>query len=126
MQRIRPHRRFLHAALMVLVAFGVLLQPILGAIGALHELEHAVAIHSDHGHSHLDGHDTPAGGDDPAGDPIGAHNLLHQGGFVASMALLDPASLFFSPILVGDPPDRDHAAGPPALRQTLPFRPPIA
>ncbi|HUG72061.1 MAG TPA: hypothetical protein VMK82_01435 [Steroidobacteraceae bacterium] len=125
MQRIRPHRRFLHAALLLLVAFGVLLQPILGALGGLHELEHAVAAQSDHGHSHLEGHDEPAGGEDPYGDPVGAHDLLHHGGFAASMALLDPASMIFLTILVGDHPGRDHASGPPALRLTLPFRPPI-
>lgn len=126
MQRIRPHRRFLHAALMLLVAFGVLLQPILGALGELHELEHAVATHSDHGHSHLDGHDEPAGGDDPSGDPIGAHELLHQGGPAGSMALLGVAPPFFAQVLVREPPDRDHPSGFPGLRLTLPFRPPIA
>lgn len=125
MQRIRLHRRFLHSALMLLLAFGVLLQPMLGAAGQLHALEHALATPSDHGHTHHDGHDEPSG-DDPSGDPLGAHELLHQGGFAASMALLDSGAPLFSQVRVGEPPERDHASGPPGLRLTLPFRPPIA
>lgn len=126
MQRIRHHRSFLHAALLVLVAFGVLLQPILGALADLHDVEHAVALQSDHGHSHVDGHDEPSGGGDPSGDPIGAHNLLHQSGFATSLALLDPALLLLTPVLVGEPPQPVHAFGSPATPLTLPFRPPIA
>ena len=126
MQRLRRHRSFLHAALLVLVAIGVLLQPVLGALGELHGLEHAAALQSDHGHSHHDGHDQPDDGDDALGDPIGEHGLLHQGGVATSMALIEPAFLLLPPISVGDPLDRSHAPGPPTSRLTLPFRPPIA
>ena len=126
MHRIRRHRSLLHYALFLVVALGVLLQPILGAVGDLHAVEHAVALQSDHGHAHHDGHDDPADDDDGSGDATGAHSLLHQGGFAASMALLDSSFQFLAPIPAGDPLPSFHSPGPPIAPLTLPFRPPIA
>ncbi len=127
MRCLRRHRSLLHTALLVLLALGVLLQPVLGALGDLHGLEHAAAMQSDdHGHSHHDGHEAPHDGDDALGDPIGEHGLLHQGGFATSMALIEPVFLLLPPMRMGEPLDRSHAPGPPISRLTLPFRPPIA
>lgn len=126
MHRLRRPRRYLCAALLALVALGVLLQPILGSLGGLHDLEHAVAAQSDHGHPHHDGHEAPTGDDEAPPDPLGIHALLHQGGHAASMALLDPILVVPSPVPAVDPPDRAHVSGPRAACLTLPFRPPIA
>lgn len=126
MRLIRPHRRLLHYALLLVVALGVLLQPVLGALADLHDVEHAVAMQSEHGHAHHDGHDEPVGDEDASGDPVGAHNLLHDAGFAASMALLDRSFRVASPISAGDPPACFHSTRPPIAPMTLPFRPPIA
>ena len=126
MQHIRRHRSLLDYALLVVLALGVLLQPILGAVGELHAFEHAIAVQSDHGHAHHDGYDDPADDEHVLGDPIGAHSLLHQGGFAASMALLVSSFQFLAPIPAGDPLSSFHATGPPITPLTLPFRPPIA
>lgn len=127
MQRRRRHRRFLHAALSILVTFGVLLQPVLGALGEIHSLEHAAALQADnHGDVHHDGHEAPHEGEDALGDPIGEHVLLHQGGFAMSMALIEPVFLLLVPTRMDEPLDRSHSPGPPISHLTLPFRPPIA
>jgi hypothetical protein len=126
MHRIRRHRNLLHTALLVLVAFGMLLQPVLAALGDLHEVEHAVALHSDHGHSHHDGHEVPEDEGEVPGDPVGSHGLLHACGAAAPVALLEPVSLTAAAVATGDPPDRGYVHGPPVSRLTLPFRPPIA
>lgn len=124
MQRIRRHRSLLHFTLVLLVAIGVLLQPVLGALGDLHDAEHAAAVQSDHGHSHHDGHDEPIGDDEALGDPIGTHILLHQGGVATSMALPEPSFRLLSPTPAGEPSARTTPA-PPIAVLTLPFRPPI-
>lgn len=126
MHRIHRHRSLLHYALLVVVALGVLLQPVLGAVAELHDVEHTVAAQSDHGHGHHDGHDDPVGDEDESGDPVGAHNLLHDAGFTASMALLDRSLRVISPTAPGDPPACSCSPGPPIALLTLPFRPPIA
>ena len=126
MHRIRRHSSLLHYALLLVVALGVLLQPVLASMGELHNVEHAVAVQSDHGHAHHDGHDNPVGDDDVPGDPVGAHNLLHQGGVAASVALLEPSFHLVSPMPAGVPPASFHPTGPPIAPLTLPFRPPIA
>ena len=126
MHRTRRHRSLLHYALLLVLALGVLLQPILGAVGDLHEVEHAVAVQSNYGHAHHDDHDDPAGDEDVSGDPIGSHNLLHEGGFAASMALLEPSFRYLLPSPDGNPPACFHSPGPPIAPLTLPFRPPIA
>ena len=126
MHLIRRHRSLLRIALLALVALGVLMQPVLRSVGDLHDLEHTMALQSDHGHSHHDGHEAPPGEDEAPGNPQGLHGLLHQYGTVGSMALLEPASLLASAPVTGEPPDRTHVPGPPASRLTSPFRPPIA
>ncbi|WP_162616009.1 hypothetical protein [Solilutibacter oculi] len=126
MQRIRRHRSFLRTALLVLVVLGMLIQPALAALGDLHEIEHAAALHSDHGHAHHDGHEVPADDKDAPGDPLGIHSLLHPSGAAASMALIEPVVLLPSLMAEGESPVRAYASGPPMSRLTLPFRPPIA
>lgn len=121
-----PSRHLFRQFALVLVALGVLMQPILRSIGDLHDMEHTVALQSDHGHSHHDGHEEPPRDDQAPGDPLGLHGLLHQFGAVGSMALLEPASLLASAPVTGGPPDRARVPGPPASRLTSPFRPPIA
>lgn len=127
MQRLRSRRhRFLHLSLFVLVVLGVLIQPILGSLGGLHGVEHAVAAQSDHGHAHHDGHEDASGGDGSAGDAVGSHFLLHQGAFATAMALLEPTPVLLSFLPVAGPPASGSASRPPPSRLTLPFRPPIA
>lgn len=147
MRRTRRHR-VLHAALLMLVAFGVLLQPVLGALGELHGLSHAMALdrghgaadahgavhdhdlaHShDHAHAHASdhAHGAPVDGHGDAGEPLGAHGLMHQGCLSVSMALLPPGLPGLAPAPVAMPPDQLLAAGPPPTPFTSPFRPPIA
>lgn len=126
MYSVRRHRSLLRIALLALVAFGVVVQPVLGFLGDLHDLEHTVALQSDHGHSHHDGHEAPAGDDEAPGEPLGVHGLLHQFGAVGSMALQEPASLLTSAVAIGDPPICAREPSPRMSRLTLPFRPPIA
>lgn len=125
MQRIHLPRSLFRYALLVVVALGVLLQPLLADMGELHDVEHSIAMQSDHGHAHHDGHDDPADGDEVPGEPIGTHNLLHQGGFAVSAALFEPSFYLVSPVPAGDPPASFHSTAPPIAPLTLPFRPPI-
>lgn len=126
MMSLRRHRSLLRTALLVLVALGVLMQPILTSLSELHGLEHAVAVHSDHGHSHHDGHDDPPADDDAPGDPIGLHGLMHTCNVAASMTFPEAGLLVTAYVAASDPPDRAHPFGPPDTHLTLPFRPPIA
>lgn len=125
---LRPCRRrcFLRIALLVVVALGMVLQPLWAALGELHQAEHAVAVHVDHGHSHHDVDPPPTDADAAPGDPVGIHDLLHHAGAPASAAL--PASDLLPPGIAasGDPPQRPEPSAPPSSRLTLPFRPPIA
>lgn len=126
MLRVRRHRSFLHTALLVLVALGMLLQPLWTALGELHEVEHAVALHADPGRTHYDGHQDPPGPDAAPGDPVGIHQLLHHAGAPAAATL--PLSDLLPPGIAvsGNPPVRREQSAPAASRLTLPFRPPIA
>lgn len=125
MHRTRRYRSLLHYALLLVVALGVMLQPVLGAMGDLHDVEHTVATQSDHGHAHHDGHDDPVGEKDPSGDPVGAHNLVHKAGFATSMVILDSTERFLFVVSDRDPPACFTSVGPPIAPLTLPFRPPI-
>lgn len=122
MLRLCRRRCFLRIALLVAVALGMVLQPLWAALGELHQAEHAVAVHVEHGHSHHDAHQAPAG----AGDPLGIHDLLHHACAPASVAL--PASDLLAPGIAasGSPPQRPEPSAPPPSRLTSPFRPPIA
>ena len=126
MQRPRRHRSVLRTALLVLLAFGLLVQPVLKALGELHDVEHAVAMQSDHGHPHHDGHEMPPGDDEAPGDAFGLHGLLHMCAPAAPMAPCEMAGVPAPLVATGDPPDGADASGAPTSRMTSPFRPPIA
>ncbi|TAK38647.1 MAG: hypothetical protein EPO30_03735 [Lysobacteraceae bacterium] len=125
----RPHR-FLRATLLVLLALGVVVNPLLGAVSELHGVEHAATadVVDDHGH----GHAHPTGTDHRGGIPepdadhsLGSHGLLHQGAGVTA-ALPEVLS-----VLPSDAPAQTRIAVPepphlPDDLASLPFRPPIA
>lgn len=130
----RRHRQLLRTALLVLLALGMVVQPALGSLGELHEVEHAVVAQSDHGHDHGDDHahdHDPDASHDHGGDgsdpdhATGSHGLLHQSGTV-SVTLPE-----VMPCLLRQVPaePRLPESGPfhlPGDTPDLPFRPPIA
>ncbi len=121
--------------MLLLLTLGMAIQPVLGALGEMHAVEHAATTpqgDSDHGHehAHTHAHAVEAGhahsGDAPDPDhAIGEHGLMHQGGGASfalpqstpSLACQMPAEARLPDSaprrLPGDAPD-------------LPFRPPIA
>jgi hypothetical protein len=142
MSRIRSHLRVLRPALLALLVFGLILTPILGQLGAIHDVEHAVLAGSGeddvdhhrarahaHGHHHDHGPDrssTDAGGDeDGSNHADGSHGLLHLSTGV-TVALPDASLEWFPSQAVDDALPIPAAPRLPGDRSSLPFRPPIA
>lgn len=127
LRRLR-HLGLFRTALLVLLALGMAVQPMLGAVSKLHGAEHAAMadLAPDHGHAHAD--DADHGHDDQTPDPDhvkGTHVLMHLDAGLA-VALPDsvvrvPARILASPPLVLGAVDDLPVAAP-----HLPFRPPIA
>lgn len=134
----RMFRRLRHAglfktALLVLLALGMAVQPVLGAVGDLHGAEHAAqaGVMSDHGHARGGddaghGHDHDHDHDTPDPDHAkGSHVLMHLDGGLA-VALTDAVVR----VPAGIPGAPDHSEvetdGLPVTAPNLPFRPPIA
>lgn len=128
MSSFRRTRRILRSALLTLLMLGLVINPVLAAVGELHGLEHAAMAASAglHDHAHQEGSDHPHPGDDA--DPehaSGLHGLLHQTGSVSETL---PEGL--SALLVQLPPEADlpefGMSHRPGDSPNLPFRPPIA
>ncbi|MBS3895845.1 hypothetical protein [Silanimonas sp.] len=111
---------------------GLLLQPVLAAMGDLHALEHAMAVDGEHAHDPGHGHDhahnhpqatTPSG--DLPHEATGLHELLHTHAGMSAAALLGV------PFFQGEGPESPRPS--PVMRDTdpltlhlgSPFRPPI-
>jgi|APMI01.1.fsa_nt_gi hypothetical protein len=122
------HRRpspFLRTLLLVLVALGVVIQPMLAIASELHGVDHAAVVIGDAGH---EGHQHDDDGQPEGGDPnhaFGLHGLMHQGSAGASS--LPP--MFFTLAAVPQSASvlswlDDTAPSGPPLGQV--HRPPIA
>ena len=133
MLNLRRHRRLLRTALLVLLALGMVVQPALGALGELHEVEHAAIAQSDSGHDHgddhLHDHDADTGhqhGDGSDQDhATGPHGLLHQAAS-ASATLPDPVTFLPPQVPAGSHLPESGPLHLPGDAPGLPFRPPIA
>jgi hypothetical protein len=131
MRAFRRNLRLPGTALRVLLMLGMVVNPVLAAVGELHGMEHASlaaggeAHDHDHAHtSHIQPHDHRGGGDDPD-HATGGHGLLHQVVGGTDPLPDSPLRISMQPAcglhlpecsrcqLPGDSPD-------------LPFRPPIA
>lgn len=129
MRVFRRNLRFPGTALRVLLMLGMVVNPVLAAVGELHGMEHAAMASGDdvHDHAHASDsqpHDHHGGGDD-SDHASGGHGLLHQTGSAADP--LPDATLDISVRAASGPllPDsgRSHLPGD---SPDLPFRPPIA
>ncbi len=131
---LRRHRRLLRTALLVLLALGIVVQPVLGAMSELHEVEHAISAQFDHAHDHGDdhahdqdvaaNHEHGGNGSDPD-HATGSHGLLHQ--VITVSAILPEAMTSVLQQVPSEP--RLSESGPfqlPGDTPNLPFRPPIA
>ena len=121
--RRRRIAHFLRTSLLVLLALGVMIKPVLAEIGELHSAEHELSMAAvDHGAHHHGDHDEHGGPDHAQGQ----HGLMHQGGAgqpvgIAMSSIALPPMHFGRVIL---PPL--HATPLPRQTATTPFRPPIA
>lgn len=122
------HSKLLRLLWVAATVCGLLLQPVLAALGDLHSIEHATVVGGDLGHEHGHEHDHPPvaapDGDTPQ-ELSGLHGLLHGHAGMSAPALLDV------PFFVGDGPRGNDSplampdSGPVALYPSSPFRPPI-
>lgn len=116
-----PRQSLLRISLLVLLAFGMLVKPVLNQMGELHAAEHAAQVVDDHGAplpDNLDPHDIP----DHA---KGIHGLMHAAdGGTSSVIVSDSTALAVTPSSVERL--RPGAAPLPPPPLTSPFRPPIA
>ena len=123
------HSKLLRLLWVAATVCGLLLQPVLAALGDLHAIEHATAVGSDHGHDHGHDHDHPPAapsGDDTHQEASGLHGLLHAHAGMSAAALLD-LPFFNGNCPRGSGPLLVMAdSGPAALYPSSPFRPPIA
>jgi hypothetical protein len=134
MARRKRHRRpisLLRLCLLALLSLGLALQPLLAAVGELHELAHDPTGT----HAVLDGGDVAKDGaakNDPAkdagdkSDPSSLHLLLeyaHCCGQMPLSAWPAVASTTVFPV-IGDPPQAEPQL-PLQARAFIPFRPPI-
>lgn len=132
MKLLRDHLRILRLLVAAWMIAGLVLQPVLAALGDLHELDHLAEGCGDHaqGDFHAHDHADHRHGDDP-GDGSGSHtgglhSLLH------SFAGMNGATLPDLPSIVGTgpigslPPQRALDQGRIAGHPNSPFRPPIA
>lgn len=119
----------LRVAVLVLLALGVIFQPVLASLGELHELAHdptgthavANADHSDHAS------DVSAASDPSALEPMGTlHLLMHHAHCCSHAPLALPQMARITPIAPGGsgPPLADSQRLPKAP-SLAPFRPPI-
>lgn len=125
----RHPSRLLRVLLLACVVAGLALQPVIAALGDLHELEHRSVIEDGHGHAHgLDGHhhhaEEPADGDGSHGVSV-LHGLLHSCSGASATALFDPPTVICPNAPKSDPPRVAPDRGPIASHPTSPFRPPI-
>lgn len=129
MRAFRRKFRFPGIALRLLLALGMVLNPVLAAVGELHGMEHAAMASGDDVHDHAHASDPEAhdhlGGGGESDHASGGHGLLHQVGSpsdpLPDIALDIPVQSVSGPLLPESV--RSHLPGD---SPDLPFRPPIA
>lgn len=129
MSRLLRCHRSLRIALLVLLALGLVARPMLGQLGDLHGVEHAVVAETvAHGHAHDSDpvathhhHDEPGN----AEHTDGPHGLLHM--FTGVTVALPETGVQVFPLPAAGTllplPATPRLPGDPS---SLPFRPPIA
>ena len=129
MLAFRRYRRLLRTSLLVLLVLGMVVSPVLAAVGEVHDMEHAAMAdrHDAHDHAHAtdsNHHDHRDGAVDPD-HATGGHGLMHQAGGVS--VTLPDATLAISMQLASEPllPELGRSRLP-GDSPSLPFRPPIA
>lgn len=133
MSRWRHHSPLLRLLVVMSIVSGLLLQPVIEALGELHAFEHATSLDGDHGGDLLHGHErhsahsppTPVDGSAPE-DLSGLHGLLHGCVNLGAVALFDLPSFGGSELAAHDPATLRPDVGPFAGHANSPFRPPIA
>lgn len=129
MRAFRRKFRFPGVALRLLLALGMVVNPVLAAVGELHGMEHAAMASGDDVHAHAHASDSQAhdhhGGGGESGHASGGHGLLHLVGSpsdpLPDIALDIPAQSASGPLLPES--GQSHLPGD---SPNLPFRPPIA
>jgi hypothetical protein len=124
---LTPARKFatvLRASFMALLLLGLATQPVLIAVGQLHEVEHALFDIGDHGHELEDGHQDGADSQHDPGHATGSHSLMHHHAVVVAADVLTivgicPCVTLSTTFIL---PERAVTAG----RCAVHFRPPIA
>lgn len=127
MSRLRRYYHSLRTALLVLLAFGLMVTPVLDQLGELHGVEHAAMAAASHGHAHaldLVAADHPHGDEGDSDHSDGSHGLLHLYTSV-TVALPDTVVRLFPPPAVGALLPIPVAPLLPGDPSSLPFRPPI-
>ncbi|MFP5373942.1 MAG: hypothetical protein ACLGHW_03460 [Gammaproteobacteria bacterium] len=129
MRALRRNFRFTGIALRLLLALGMVVNPVLAAVGELHGMEHAAMASAEdmHEHAHASDsqpHDHHGGGDD-SDHASGGHGLLHQVGS-ASDPLPDIALDISVQSASGPLLPESGQSHLPGDSPNLPFRPPIA
>lgn len=129
MRAFRRYSRLLRTALLVLLVLGMVVSPVLAAVGELHAMEHAAMAANDSAHDHVgladsDPHDHHGSEVDPD-HATGRHGVMHQ---AASVLVTLPATALDISMQSADEsflPEfgRSHL---PADSPSLPYRPPIA
>lgn len=126
----RRHLHVLRLLLVVWVACGLVLKPVIGALSELHAFEHASALDAGlgHGDEGVDHHHAPLqaspDGETPH-DLAGLHGLLHACAGMSPAAMLELSALTCTRLLGSDPPSMGPALGRFASHPSFPFRPPI-
>ena len=127
LRRLR-HLGLFKTALLVLLALGIAVQPVLGAVSELHGAEHAAMadVAPDHGHAHAD--DVDHGHESDKTDPNhvkGTHVLMHLD---AGLAVALPDAIVRVPARIPDTMGLPEGVQDdlPVSAPHLPFRPPIA
>jgi hypothetical protein len=129
MRAFRRKFRFPGIALRLLLALGMVVNPVLAAVGELHGMEHAAMASAEDMHDHAHGSDSQPqdhhGGGDDSDHASGGHGLLHQAGSASDplpdIALGISVASASGPLLPES--GRSHLPGD---SPDLPFRPPIA
>jgi hypothetical protein len=128
MAHVHRHRRLplLHVLVLGLLALGLVLQPVIAAVGEIHELGHDPSgMHSHDPHAdHLHAVPTAAGGNDPDGSET-LHALLDFAHCCGAAAMVVPVLDGPSVLVASRQLASARVFPPPAVRLPSPFKPPI-
>jgi hypothetical protein len=126
MTSLRRHLGLLRLLLVAAVIGGLLLQPVIAALGDLHAYEHATALDEPGDSGQGDAHDHAHGdGDDAPGDASPLHGLLHACAGVTAIAMFDVPRFHSAGPKADLRPFAAPDAAPLARHPASPFRPPI-